>query len=234
MKHPEPRLLSAYLDGDLSPFQLREVEDHLSGCPGCRILYRELRDVQEKARKLPDRFPDRDLWPEIAQAIEDGQSPEAEVIELHPWMHREPEMKKSGGFKISYLQAAAAAAALALFSGATGALMTGSADFPGPVPIPASNPWVEMAGQVTPELDATAREVARLEEVLNQHRDELDPVTVRILKKNLGVIDQAIRESAQALQADPGNLFLESHLARAVETKASYLREATAFVAPMS
>ena len=234
MKHPEPQLLSGLLDGDLSPFQLREVEDHLSGCPGCRILYRELKEVQERARKLPDRIPDRDLWPEIAQAIGSGQSAEAEVIELHPWMHNEPGRKRSGGFKISYLHAAAAALALALFSGGTGALLTGYGDHSGSVQIPALNPWMEMVSQVTPELDSNTREVARLEELLGQHRDELDPVTVRILEKNLGIIDQAIRESVQALQGDPGNLFLETHLARAVETKASYLREATAFVAPMS
>jgi len=232
MKHPEPQLLSGLLDGDLTPFQLREVEDHLSGCPGCRILYRELKEVQERARELPDRFPDRDLWPEIAEAIGDGHSTEAQVIELHPWRHTGSERKESGGFRISYLQAAAALA-LALFSGAAGALLTGSMSQSGSVPITASNPWIEMVGLVTPGMDDTAREVARLEALLGQHRSELDPTTILILEKNLGVIDQAIRESARALQVDPGNRFLESHLAGAVEAKASYLREATAFVAPM-
>lgn len=234
MKHPDSRLLSAYLDADLPPSQLREMENHLSGCPSCRTLYLELKEVQHRARNLPDQYPDRDLWPEIARVIEEGQSPEAEVIELHPWMRQETERKRNRGFKVSYLQTAAAAVALALFSGAAGAFLAGSESFPGSTPVAPPNPWVQMVERGSPELVSSAREVVRLEEYLAQHRDGLDPVTVRILEKNLGVIDQAIRESVRALQSDPGNRFLEGHLARAVETKVNYLREATAFVAPMS
>jgi hypothetical protein len=36
----------------------------------------------------------------------------------------------------------------------------------------------------------------------------------------------------RALEADPGNAFLENHLARTVETKVTFLREAAAFIAP--
>ncbi len=73
-----------------------------------------------------------------------------------------------------------------------------------------------------------------MEVLLAQHSDRIEEETVRILEKNLGIIDQAIRESVRALQSDPGNPFLEKHLARSVESKATYLREATAFVAPVS
>jgi len=77
-------------------------------------------------------------------------------------------------------------------------------------------------------------EVARLEEMLDRNRDQLDPETTRVLEKNLSVIDRAIQESVRALEADPGNRFLESHLARSMEIRANYLREAAAFVVPVS
>ena len=59
MKHPDSRLLSAYLDGDLPPSQLREMEKHLSGCPSCSTLYLELKEVQHRARNLSEQYPDR-------------------------------------------------------------------------------------------------------------------------------------------------------------------------------
>jgi anti-sigma factor RsiW len=233
MTHPESSLLSGHLDGDLAPPQARLVEEHISSCASCARLYRELQEVQLRARELPDRFPDRDLWPQIARSIR-GRSRETDVIELHPWMEREQAVQKGGGFRISYLHAAAAVLALALFSGAAGAYLMAPHGAPGSSVAQVANPWVSMVEQASPGLDVPAREVARLEELLASHREELDPATVLILEKNLGVIDLAIRECVRALEVDPGNQFLESHLAQAVETKASFLREATAFVAPMS
>ena len=91
-----------------------------------------------------------------------------------------------------------------------------------------------MVSQASPSLDGPAREVARLESLLDSHRSELDPATIMVLERNLDVIDQAIRDCVRALEADPENRFLESHLAQAMETKASYLREAASFVAPVS
>lgn len=233
MTHPESEILSGYLDGDLGPDQLREVEDHLAGCASCTALFRDLQEVQERARSLPDRFPDRDLWPQIVRSIR-GRTGETDVIELHPRRVEETLSRRSSGFRISYLQAAAAVLALALFSGATGAFLTGSSGNPASVGTDETSAWLAMVEQASPTLDAPAREVARLEELLASRRSELDPATVLVLEKNLGVIDHAIRECIQALEADPGNRFLENHLAEAVESKAGYLREATAFVVPVS
>jgi hypothetical protein len=53
---------------------------------------------------------------------------------------------------------------------------------------------------------------------------------VRILEKNLAVIDRAIRESVAALAVDPGNEFLVDHLEGAYRRKVDYLREATALL----
>ena len=72
-----------------------------------------------------------------------------------------------------------------------------------------------------------SEELAQLEALLSQHRDELDPNTVRILEKNLAIIDRAIQESGEALAGDPGNEYLREHLDRAVRQKVAYLRDAS-------
>jgi hypothetical protein len=234
MTHPESQTLSDYLDGDLSPLEVGRLETHLEECASCSDLLRELSEVQQVARTLPERLPERDLWPGISEAILGEGLQHSKVIELHPWRQRPSEKRGRRGFRLSYLQAAAAGVILALFSGAAGALLYGPQPVSIAVPAPGPSPWVELVSQVSPELGDAAREVAQMEGLLAQHSDRMEEETVRILEKNLGIIDQAIRESVRALQSDPGNPFLEKHLARSVESKAAYLREATAFVAPVS
>ena len=73
--------------------------------------------------------------------------------------------------------------------------------------------------------------MADLEAALSEARDRLDPNTVRILEKNLAVIERAIVESRQALALDPENEYLRQHLDRAVERKRDYLEEATSIAA---
>jgi hypothetical protein len=90
--------------------------------------------------------------------------------------------------------------------------------------------WVNLVRETSPGLEGSALEVARLEEMLEQNRENLDPATAGILEKNLGVIDQAIRESLNALRSDPGNRFLETHLERSIRAKGDYLRDAAVLV----
>jgi len=235
MNHPKPEILSELLDGDLPAQAAEEVGKHLKECVTCSALLRDLAEVQRRARSLGEQHPPRDLWPEIERAIEAGTIGDPKVIELHPWTRADTASRKRG-LRLSYVQAAAAGVILALFSGAAGALLfQGSSDpTPGVAAVAAPDPWVEMVRAASPALGETAMEVARLEEMLDRNRDQMDPETARVLERNLGVIDRAIQESVRALEADPGNPFLESHLARSMEIRANYLREAAAFVVPVS
>lgn len=235
MLHPPSERVSDYLDGDLDSRAAAEMEAHLRACSGCRALLRDLEEIQARARSLQELLPERDLWPDIAAGILAGESGDPQVITLHPPPLPVPrfEGRFRRGFRFSYLQAAAAGLALALFSGSLGALLAGALRPSQETAVEGTWPLAELVGQASPGLGEAAQEVARLEGLLAQHRSRLDPETARILEKNLLVIDQAIRESLSALDSDPGNAFLESHLARSVQAKAEYLREATAFVVPV-
>ena len=63
--------------------------------------------------------------------------------------------------------------------------------------------------------------------MLRDQRDRLDPRTVVVIERNLAVIDDAIRQAQEALDADPANTFLNSHLADARRRKIELLRRAT-------
>jgi hypothetical protein len=234
MRHPDSKRLSAFLDGDLPEEERVEMEEHLSGCQDCQALVRDLSTIRELARELPDQLPPSDLWPRISRAIRRGEDREPDVIRLFPVKSPAPAPRRRS-FRLSPVHAAAAGLILALVSGAVGVRMgSGVSSQPGVATQEAEASWVSLVGTASPQLEGSAREVADLEAVLQGHRGELDPETVRILEKNLGVIDEAIREAVAALRADPGNQFLETHLERAIQAKGQYLRTAASLVAPVS
>ncbi len=85
-------------------------------------------------------------------------------------------------------------------------------------------------GQIVPANFADAQfnaAVSDLERILREERDRLDPRTVLILERNLKAIDDAISEARMALDQDPANPFLNSHLADARRRKLDLLRHAT-------
>jgi anti-sigma factor RsiW len=70
------------------------------------------------------------------------------------------------------------------------------------------------------------REIARLRTLIEQRRNQLDPVTVAIIEKNLQVIDTAIVESKKAIARDPASRFLIESLNQSLQTKVELMRTA--------
>lgn len=91
-------------------------------------------------------------------------------------------------------------------------------------------PEDEIGGQIVQANFADAQynaAVSDLEQVLREERDRLDPRTVLIIERNLKAIDDAINEARMALDNDPANPYLNSHLADARQRKLELLRHAT-------
>jgi hypothetical protein len=80
-------------------------------------------------------------------------------------------------------------------------------------------------GAAPTRIDATAAAIAELERTLAASRARLDPETIRVIEQNLSVIDAAIAEVRSALNADPGNAYLNLHLAETMQRKLQLLQE---------
>lgn len=227
--------LSDYLEGDLSRADHEAVATHVGECGACRRVLEELREVREQAGRLGPIQPPRDLWSGIAatigapvpQADTDG----AKVIAL-PRSAGVPAVDirhDDRRFHLSSRQLAAASVALIAVSSmvtwlvgpGTGTRAAAVETASGPVVAP-----VSMAATGVPLEAGLAEELAALEAALNEAEAALDPNTVRVLERNLAVIEQAIDDSARALAQDPGNEFLAAHLERVYERKLAYLRDA--------
>ncbi|MEQ8330474.1 MAG: zf-HC2 domain-containing protein [Longimicrobiales bacterium] len=229
--------LTEYVDGDLSPTDREAFERHADGCAACREAVEEIRTVVAAARAMGPVEPPRDLWPGIERVVSRRLpgAVERSVIRLPTAPRRVPEpVAPSGRRLLSTPQLAAAAVLLVMASVAgTLALGPGLAAPDDGVPVAPSAVRAVSTGDgsapgANPEL---AQDVADLEAALSEARDRLDPNTVRILEKNLAVIERAIVESRQALALDPENEYLRQHLDRAVERKRDYLEEATSIAA---
>lgn len=235
MRHPPSQRLSDYLDGELSERGARKLEDHLLECDQCSNLLEDLKEIQNRAHAVPDQKPDRDLWPGIAKALDGAGAAGGDVIRLHPsGPHASPPSPRRV-LRFTIPQAVAAGLALAIFSASAGTLLgTGTPVNQTPEQLNQGPPAQETFSGLTPEARGLAAEVARLEGLLVDRSTALDPSTSEILLKNLQVMDEAIRESLEALEADPGNEFLETHLTRSYRAKADYLRETAEFVSQMA
>ena len=220
--------LSEYLDGHLDGHELRQAEEHLSDCSECRAVLEDLKAVALQARGFQDREPGQDLWPAIAGGIGVGDEGADDVIQLDE--RRPVERRSREAFvTLSMPQLAAATLVLMMASGA-GALFLRPATTGQPAASVLEPSGVEMVSMTAQPDSPYADEVGRLEEALAQLSDVLAPSTIRVIQKNLVIIDRAIEESKKALLDDPNDEFLKDYLAQTFRKKVEYLRETAAIV----
>ncbi len=225
---PWTHRLSEYLDDDLTAAERAALERHLAACPACSTTLAELTGVVMQAHALPAPQPGRDLWEGIAERIAAERARSAGSVSP-------PAPRARRRWTFSWPELAAAALAIAVGSGGVAWWAAGRVAGPAPAvaPPPATPgmPTPAALGVAAPRYDAA---VADLQRVLAAGRTTLDSRTVRVLEHNLAVIDRAIAEAQRALAADPGNAYLNAHLARTMRQKLDLLRQAATLAAAQS
>ena len=200
--------LSEYIDDELEPGERLALEQHLLDCAACRAVIVDLQRVAAEARRTEDAVPADDLWPGIEAAL--------------PATSRAPRR-----VSLSIPQAIAASVLLVLVSG----LMVWSYLERDRVVNAPESTVVRGASDAAPQpvsfTDARYdHAVADLLKVLGDAKGRLNPRTVAIIERNLQTIDRAIAEARQALERDPSDAFLASHLAEQRRVKLTLLRQA--------
>lgn len=207
--------LSEYVDGELTAQERAALETHLATCAACRATLEELRKVVMRARSIHDRAPKGDLWPGVAKRIGAGK-----IVDI-----------RSRRFSFNVPQLIAASIALVLLSA-------------GGMWVALHQPQQTAGGQVTPEPDRslnaavwtgrTDAAIADLQDVFERNKSRLDTSTVRVVEQAFTTIDRAIAEARTALQADPGNAYLNLHLADTMRRKLELLRRVNAIATAQS
>jgi predicted anti-sigma-YlaC factor YlaD len=215
--------LSEYLDGELPDNERVALEAHLQECDQCTATLDDLQRVVRRAQSLAPMTPGNDLWPAIARRI--GATPPQPDTVIDLATRRE----RTRRWAFSLPQLAAAGIALMTLSGGAVWLLR-EPSHPAPVAVVNS-----ARGDTTPVVSVAlkpsasqsyAAAVADLERVLAEGRGRLDTTTVRVIEQNLATIDRAIAEAQRALDADSGNMYLNTHLAETMRRKLELLRQA--------
>jgi negative regulator of sigma E activity len=222
--------LSEYLDGDVPAAERDACEAHLADCAECRDVLGELRAVVAFAASDPDQAAASNLWPGVLSRIE-HDSPHGRVRATSDVL---PFTARSRAYTFTLPQLALAASLLIAVSAgvayvAAGRVVPSATALEDPIqaqaePLLPASAEVERANFADAQYDQA---VADLEQILVDMRDELDPRTIVVIERNLSAIDQAIREARAALDGDPANTFLNSHLVDARRKKLELLRRAT-------
>lgn len=210
--------LSEYLDGELDNEQRVALEAHLATCGDCRATLEDLRRVVGRAKALEDRAPRTDLWRGIAEQI--GAS---KVVPLA----RRPARR----FSLTVGQLLAASVALVMLTGGSMWLaLQGREQSEVAINSPAPDNGIQASNGGRGWRARTDMAVAELEEALTANEGQLDTATVRVLRQSLASIDRAIAQAQRALRRDPGNAYLNLHLANTMRQKIELLRRANALV----
>lgn len=174
-----------------------------------------------------DELPSRDLWSGVAARMASTQLPASST----------PATALATERFFTFSPAALALAASLLIA-VTSGLTWLAARQPAGTTVTSNGPVIQAYGlpddstngQIVQANFADAQfnaAVTDLEQILRDERERLDPRTVRVIERNLQAIDDAIQEARMALNSDPANPYLSSHLADARRRKLDLLRYAT-------
>jgi hypothetical protein len=225
-------------------------ESHRAACTECAAVWADLERISAAAKALPLLTPSRDLWAgiesrlggRIPAAAEVGQ---ADADPIHRSTRAAGDTSASGRARHRWFTARTvrlataasllvAATAAVTWQFAAGRLADDVSMFAVPPAIASgdaaagsgSDPDALLKQAAYAESYATMDvEIQSLQSLVDRRRADLDSSTVRVLERNLALIDQAIAESRAALAKDPASRFLATQLVRSYSSKLTFLRE---------
>lgn len=197
-------LLDDYIDGTLDAARAAALEAHLEDCPACLEESQEIRRIVEAAAALPRSLPPpEDLLPEIHRRMAELERPSWAVPE---WLKH--------SLAALLLVGLGALLARAFWQPVAVSSDLGQADLSAPGPV--SDFVVAEAQLIDTQQD--------LRLLIESRRQELSPSTLRLVERNLRIIDEATAELRQALELEPGNPQIEERLLAQHRMQISLLR----------
>jgi anti-sigma-K factor RskA len=212
-------LLDDYVTGELTEDARGPVADHIAVCQICAAEVESLNRILTRAADLPKSIdPPAEAWSNIRTAIER----EKEAVAGHG------TSSAPGIWRRPYALAAAAVLLVIMSSGGTALYMASRSGEGGSSRSAASNAGdggtPASLAAFTIEENTYLRNVAVLQDLLDQQESLLAPETVAQLKASLRTIDEAILEARNALARDPANKMLIEMLSGSYRQKVDLLR----------
>jgi len=196
-----------------------DLDGHLASCAACRSLLADLEAMRQAAAGLPDFTPRTEVWANLSQRL-------AAELAARPrpfWT----------GARVALAMAATLLVAVA----SSMWVLRGTAPASPPQASPAAA-VIQSPEDLVQDVDEHLRiadehyvkAITGLEQVVRSGEGALDPALAATLQKNLGVIDQAITESREAIKAQPNNQLAQTSLFEAFRQKVALLEDTVALI----
>lgn len=209
-------LLDDYVTGELTEDARGPVAEHIAACEICATEVESLNKIIARAAELPNSIdPPAEAWSNIRAVIERDKDAVA--------AHDRSSTPKF--WRRSYALAAAAVLVAILSSAGTAIYMSARNANMNPSGSALSNATTPASlAAFTIEENNYLRNVAVLQDLLDQQETLLAPETVAQLKASLRTIDEAILEARNALARDPANKMLIEMLTGTYRQKMDLMR----------
>jgi len=202
-----------------------DLDAHLASCAACRSLLADLEAMRGAAAGLPDFTPRAEVWTGLSARL-------AGELAARPrpfWT----------GARVALAMAATLVVAVTssvwlLRGPATAPVPQASAVPAGPTAAGVIQSKEDLVQDVDEHLriadEHYVKAITGLEQVVKGGEGALDPALAATLQKNLGVIDQAITESREAIKAQPNNQLAQTSLFEAFRQKVALLEDTVALI----
>ncbi|MBZ5537437.1 MAG: zf-HC2 domain-containing protein [Acidobacteriia bacterium] len=208
-------LISAQIDGDMSPAEVLEAERHLGACSRCAAVYNDLKTIVVGAQQLPPFEPSDRLWIRVqAQCEADGlvrQSPGA------PWLRMEWFRLLEGP------RIAMATAFLAVLIMVASVMTYRGIHTPPQGPSRDSTAEIQAANEVRTAEQHYLDAIDSLQRITESRMAQMDPSLKSILEDNLATIDYYIDKCRESVKNDPSNALAQRYLLEAYRKKVDLL-----------
>jgi anti-sigma factor RsiW len=213
--------LSAYLDDELGADERAAFERHAVECQECRTTLNQLGSLRTWAEGYEGLPTSEAVWVRVREGIK-SRSGGAKVVSIQEARPRWRQLR--------FAVPLALAATMALGVVGVGSWWLGRVTAPRHEivvsTLPARLLTTSSQSQALLAAERYGAAIAQLEQALLTNGGQLDTATVRILTRNLAVIDRAIRQAREALATDPGSAYLADHYTNMMQRKLTLLRRA--------
>ena len=218
-------LIHDRVDGALDAGAQPELDAHLASCPACQGLLSDLDAIRRTAADIPDLAPRPEVWTRLSARL----TAEAAARPRPFWT----------GARVALAMAATLVVAVTssvwLLRAPTPAAPT---EAPAGSPAGVATGVIQSEGDLVQDVDEHLRiadehyvkAITGLEQVVKSGEGALDPALAATLQKNLGVIDQAITESREAIKTQPNSQLAQTSLFEALRQKVSLLEDTVALI----
>ena len=224
-------LVDDLVDGTLDGAAEACVQAHLAGCSACRALAGDLRAIASTAASLPALKPRPEVWNRIAR----------DVASARPAARVTPVVAFWTGWRVALAMAAVALVAVTASVSVLRAPLAPAVTPRQPVTQAHTTPGHQSAQDTVQDVDEHLRiadahyqqAITELETLVGSAQATLDPAVAATLDKNLGIIDKAVRESREAIKAQPNNQIAQTSLFEALRQKVALLEDTIALINTM-